>query len=1639
MGKQKQTWAAAFLALGLLAGCLGGGRKSGSGDPMVEPETPDVVETARLALDEAGLTAQVVDGQLEVTVPLRAKRAGKGTLDISLITVDAETRVDGRRVAFELDADEQREVTARINLPSDLEAQAERAKYTVRVAEPVDEGLRVRKSLLYALPPSELRMEGPARLRDGKKASYRLRAESPITGAAVIGAPVKLLLKKDDSTVETLSGKTDDTGVAVFEITAPAEGSYQVSAFMTDQGSPLSLVETVAVEAKTQKLLITTDKPIYQPGQTMHLRALSLQSPSNTPNEGQDVTFEVEDGKANKVFKKTVSTDKYGIAFTTFKIATLVNEGTYAIKVSGADVSGQKTVSVSRYALPKFGLTMKTERPWYGPGETVAGTLDARYFFGKATGKAQVTLEALTLDAGETVFSQTMGMTDDNGRLPFAIELPRVLAGIPLQNGNALVTLRATVTDTAGQQVQKELAVTVAPQPMLVTLVPEGTAVVPGIENRFHIFVSDPLGAPVADADVSLKSGDESGSGKTNAFGHLELSLTPTESTAQVSVMRGGETVSSDFDFERQAGTSHVLVRSDKSTYDVGESAKVQVLTSDDEQHVYVDIINQGQAVDMRTLAVKDGQASFTLSLDATLLGENRIEAYVVDDQGNIARTGRTILVTRGEALQVALSKDKATYAPGEAAKLTLSVTDAEGKPVAAALGVQIVDEAVFGLIDARPGLLRTFFEIEDAFAMPSYEIHGPAVNVEQLLFEDVVSNDETEAAAAQTKLEATLAALKGNHMLGIFSATWEQTVKDAETLLDPYFEAEVERLGELLVPVVRNVGQELSDKGCDLSGYYCDAISMSVGEYVVSRCREQLEAYDFWGNRYEGVESSGQIVVKSRGADELAGTADDRNVTVPLDGLPKDAWGGLWADAGIMAPGSGGSAAWGGFLDEGVQNDGAGPPTAEPGSPTDTDGDSVRVRSEFPETLYVNPALITDGSGQATIELPMADSITEWRMTAMANSLSGALGGGQAGITVFQDFFVDVNFPAELTRGDEVSFPIVLYNYLSEMQTVAVELEAASWYTPLGSTTASVDLAPGEVRAVSVPVRVEEVGLQTLTVRALGKVLSDAVARTVRVVPDGLAVPLAQSGAVAPGSVTEQVSFPAGAVPGSQQLYADIFPTFLSQAVQGLDSILSEPNGCFEQTTSTTWPNVLVSRYLTATDQSAPEVALKAESLIAAGYQRLLTFEHSGGGFSWFGEQDPAPYLSVTAFGVMEFADMAKVRDVDADMRDRTRAWLLSQQESDGSWPGDMSEFFSFQTSLARNTAFVVWALAQDGYSGSELSQGLDYVGSHLSGSDDAYTLALAANAYAEAAPTDPKLSEILGQLDSMKTVSDGQASWDSAGTQTNFYGAGNDASVATTALVAHAMITAGGYADTVKAALDFITASKDPNGNFGSTQATVWALKTLLLAAEKGTEAAVGQLDVYLDDALFASVDLSAERSDVVTRVDMSALATTGNHGVRFDFVGTGKVSYNLVSRHNVPWASAPAPVQGPLSVAVTYDRTSLQVDETVQATVTVTNNTGSTQNMILVTAGLPPGFELLTEDLDVYVQAGQLSRYERTGKQLILYLTELAGDGDAVYSYRLRAAMPVKAADGGAEVHPYYEPDQSSETAAQELLVN
>src|SRR5208283_2298909 len=176
----------------------------------------------------------------------------------------------------------------------------------------------------------------------------------------------------------------------------------------------------------------------------------------------------------------------------------------------------------------------------------------------------------------------------------------------------------------------------------------------------------------------------------------------------------------------------------------------------------------------------------------------------------------------------------------------------------------------------------------------------------------------------------------------------------------------------------------------------------------------------------------------------------------------------------------------------------------------------------------------------------------------------------------------------------------------------------------------------------------------------------ADIVVREIEVVPNGREQSVVFNGRLE-NEIHHEVTFPATAIPDASAVLVRLYPGPLSQVIEGMDAILRMPYGCFEQTSSSTYPNVLALDYMKRTKKLAPEVHAKAEGFIANGYQRLLTFEVAGSGFSWFG-QAPANKI-LTAYGLMEFYDMSRVHDVDPKLIQRTEQWLAAQQQPDGSW----------------------------------------------------------------------------------------------------------------------------------------------------------------------------------------------------------------------------------------------------------------------------------------------------------------------------------------------------------------------------------
>ena len=145
-----------------------------------------------------------------------------------------------------------------------------------------------------------------------------------------------------------------------------------------------------------------------------------------------------------------------------------------------------------------------------------------------------------------------------------------------------------------------------------------------------------------------------------------------------------------------------------------------------------------------------------------------------------------------------------------------------------------------------------------------------------------------------------------------------------------------------------------------------------------------------------------------------------------------------------------------------------------------------VRVREYFPETLAWLPEIVTDDSGFADVTIPAADSITSWRLSLLANTRDGQMGSADIPYKVFQDFFIDLDLPVQLTIGDTLQLPVAVHNYAKTAQTVTLTLDAREGITPDGADKREITLAAGEVGKVVFPLKATAAGHGQITVKAV-------------------------------------------------------------------------------------------------------------------------------------------------------------------------------------------------------------------------------------------------------------------------------------------------------------------------------------------------------------------------------------------------------------------------------------------------------------------------------------------------------------------------------------------------------------------------
>ncbi len=1715
-------------------------------------------------------TAIYSRGSLHVNIPYDTPRAGAGQLTMELL--DPEDKVLGR-------TEQHIEVNKgkawwrdeiKLQKPLPLEDMVwQRVRYRFRYDDDKSTGFEGTESVSQILHRPVVHILGQQSYVSGGPAAVRvIVTDSKDEFIAGLGTLRIELLATGKGPRLLFAGRLNRRGTAEPQLRFPAGliGNYELRYLVDTQIGETEFTQPVRLEDKVS-ILLTTEKPIYQPGQTIHVRALALDRSDHEAAAKHQLVFEVEDARGNKVFKKATETDNFGVASAEFALANEVNLGTYHLRALMGDAdaptnTAEIALNVDRYVLPKFKVAVQfsdqggKQTRGYRPGDHVTGTVRANYFFGKPVDGAEISMKASAMDVTVFEAASAKGKTDSDGVYHFDLTLPKYFAGRPLSHGAARVLIEASVKDSAGHLESRGEPITVSESPLLITAVPEGGTLAPHLENEVFILTSYPDGS-AAKADVVVHGPGSSYQRLTTDDGGVAIArLQAGSGNLNIEIDardKDGNQASSTMELQARQGDDQILLRPERAIYRAGDRIHLKVFSTKSRGAAYVDVVKDGQTVLTRDLELENGQADLSLIAGPELAGTVDFSVYLFGRNAQPVGDHRMVFVQPADELKIEAAPELAVYKPGGDARVRFHVTNARGQGVHAALGLQVVDEAVFALAEKQPGFAKVFFYLEQQVMKPRYEIHS--IGMPEIVEPPEKSEVDQRDRAARALFSAMEITTSNRFTTEIgkdlpmakfaeYSRRYQERFADRAVVLAEKLSHAFEHAPKGTDPVrmfdalAKSGSPEFRDAWNNRlvlestnwgnnNGYYLLRSAgpdgqLKTGDDLVTwlyfqqkwtaeasrtHSRIKVEIEHDWG-AVNGLAETVVTVMDPAGAVIQGATVELQNVSTKkkriarTNGAGEASFAGLPAgkyEVRISAPGFMMSAttitlrardravvsgtlpvgtvsetvevtaaapiveaefaqaarapgvAMGGTIelrrDKSVNGafDLAAPNSAvllknESGAP------AAHVRSYFPEALYINPEIITDKDGRASIEIPLADSITTWRMAMIASTQHGALGSSNASLKVFQDFFVDLDLPVTLTQGDRVSIPVAIYNYLDSAGQVSLQLKADDWYSLVDDAAAkSVKVDAARVGSSQFTVEAKRIGKFKLTLSAQmsgGANRADIVVREIEVIPNGREQSIVFNGRLE-RTVQHKLEFPANAIPEASKIFVRLYPGAISQVVEGMDSILRMPGGCFEQTSSSTYPNVLALDYMKRTKKLTPEVHAKAEGYIANGYQRLLTFEVPGGGFSWFGNA-PANKI-LTAYGLMEFYDMSKVYDVDTRVIARTQQWLANQQQPDGSWKPDTAFINEgattrYNSDVLRITAYIAWSLKNTGYEGPGVEKAEQFVEKHLTQKLDAYTLAVVANFAADYRDDEKFTHQAIQLLLDARTEKGEQVWW--TVDETGVYSSGESASVETTGLAVQALLKAGEAPGIVRKALSYVASKKDAYGTWGTTQATIMALRALLTSTEKGTADVRGTAVVYVNGKPAANLTLTPENNDLLHQFVFNSIDSEKAANVEIRFEGKGGLAYQVVGSYFLPWDETAA--QEPLSIDVAYDRTRLAQNDIATATATVTNNLRKTAKMVMVDLGIPPGFDLLSEDLDAYkaksagLKSGTLSKFSLTATQAILYFDSFAPGETVKLKFRLRAKYPIRARTFESRVYEYYDPEVSAVARPVELEV-
>jgi hypothetical protein len=345
-------------------------------------------------------------------------------------------------------------------------------------------------------------------------------------------------------------------------------------------------------------------------------------------------------------------------------------------------------------------------------------------------------------------------------------------------------------------------------------------------------------------------------------------------------------------------------------------------------------------------------------------------------------------------------------------------------------------------------------------------------------------------------------------------------------------------------------------------------------------------------------------------------------------------------------------------------------------------------IRSNFQDTAFWAPSVVTDANGKATISFKWPDNLTTWRATAVGVTRATDAGQASGDALVTKDFLVRLETPRFLRAGDHSQI-VGIAQGLATHPNVWLKLESTPALFP-AALHADLTLDANQSANVSWPVVAPGVGNVLLTLSGSDGALDDAMQSTLPLEAGTAAEHVRGAGAL-PDAASLTVAVPPGHVAGDVHL--TLAPSIVAELVQNVRLLQIYPYYCTEQTVSTSLPAIFIDRILKQGGLRQPD-DVDSGQIVNDAIARLGQLQHDDGSWGWWEYDSDHPFMSAYAmYALAEFR--ASGYNVSANVFDRGAQSLADQLATTN---GDTLRFWGGgQRGSEWNTrAFMLYALAQ-------------------------------------------------------------------------------------------------------------------------------------------------------------------------------------------------------------------------------------------------------------------------------------------------------------------------------------------------------